>query len=123
MSSTVGFDLDLGLGLVELLDQLVGELGRVRGLVLGVVAQLALHDVGLVLDGGGGHLTLRHHVLEGREVEFLTVRALAEELGAEEENGEPQGQIDERGSAEAFHGAGQAIGGRARRTDGGKVAA
>ena len=68
----VGRDLDGGVGGVELVDQLVGELGRVGDLVLGVVPELADHDVVVVLDLRGG-IALVDGLAEGGEVDLVAV--------------------------------------------------
>jgi hypothetical protein len=96
---------------VELVDQLVGVLGRERGLVLGVVPELADHDVVAVLDLGGGDLAVVDRLPEGGEVDLLAIGAPAGEAEAHEEHGGTDDEVEQGSSREAFHGAGKAIGG------------
>ena len=109
----VGRDLDRRLGVVQLVDQLVGVLGREGDLVLGVVGQLADDLVVAVLDLGRGDLAVVDRLAELGEVDLLPLGRPAREPDAHEQDGGADEEVEQGGSRDAFHGAGQATGRRA----------
>ena len=93
-----------GVGGVELVDQLVGVLGGVGGLVLGVVAELADDDVVVVLDLGGGDLAVVDGLRNAERSISSRLGRPAGEPDAHEEHGGADDQVEQGDSRDAFHG-------------------